>query len=72
MNDPDKAKLHRMRAVMCNQRASQATDSQAKRNWEELAMEWHHLASEEERGAGDNDDIEVARAAAFERRLLAA
>ena len=59
MNDPDKAKLHRMRAIMCNQRASQATDPQVKRDWEELAIEWHHLASEEERTAGD-DDIEVA------------
>ena len=60
MNDPDKAKLHRMRAVMCNQRASQATDPPMKRDWEELAIEWHHLASEEERKAGDDDDIEVA------------
>jgi hypothetical protein len=60
MNDPDKAKLHRMRAVMCNQRASQATDHQVKRDWEELAIEWHLLASEEERAAGDDDDIEVA------------
>jgi hypothetical protein len=60
MNDPDKAKLHRMRAVMCNQRASQETDSQLKRGWEELAIEWHHLASEEERAAGDDYDIEVA------------
>jgi hypothetical protein len=59
MNDLDKAKLHRMRAVMCDQHASQATDPQVKRDWEELAMEWHHLASEEERTTGD-DDIEVA------------
>jgi hypothetical protein len=54
-----KAKLHRMRAIMCNQRASQAADLQLKRDWEELAMEWHHLASEEERKPGGDNDIEV-------------
>jgi hypothetical protein len=60
MNDPEKAKLYRMRAVISNQRESEATGPQLKRNWEELAMEWHHLASEEERMTGDDDDIEVA------------
>ena len=49
MNELDKAKTHRMRAVMCNQRASQATDPQVKKDWKELAIEWHHLASEAER-----------------------
>jgi len=37
MNDLDKATMHRMRAIMCNHRASQATDLQVKRDWEELA-----------------------------------
>ena len=59
MNDHDKAKLHRMRAVMGNQRASQATDSQAKRDWEELAMD-DTISRARKSGAGDDDDIEVA------------
>jgi len=60
MNDLDKAKMHRMRAVMCNQRASQATDLQVKRDWEELAIEWHHLASQYESTGDDDGEIEVA------------
>jgi hypothetical protein len=60
INELDKAKMHRMRAVRCNQRASQATDPQVKRDWEELAIEWHHLASEAERSDGDDSEIEVA------------
>jgi hypothetical protein len=60
MVDPDKARLHRMRAVMCDQRAGQATDVELKKQWQELAMEWHALASEAARAAGDDGQIEIA------------
>jgi hypothetical protein len=59
MIDSDKANVHRLRAAMCQQRANQMRDPELKRTWEELAMEWHHLAREVSRAAGDDDQIEV-------------
>ena len=60
MSESDKANMHRLRAVMCHQRAEQTHDPELKRAWEELAIEWHHLGSEVSRAAGDDDQIEVA------------
>jgi hypothetical protein len=60
MSESDNANMHRLRAVMCHQRAEQTRDPELKRAWEELAIEWHHLASEVSRVAGDDDQIEVA------------
>ena len=60
MSDSDKGNIHRLRAVMCHMRAEQMHDPELKRAWEELAIEWHHFASEVSRAAGDDDQIEVA------------
>ena len=59
MADSDTSNTHRSRALMCQQRADQMREPELKKAWEELAIEWHHLASEVARAAGD-DDIEVA------------
>jgi hypothetical protein len=60
MDDSDKAKMHRLRAVLCDQRASKATDPQLKRDWAELAIEWHLLAREASGAEGDDGQIESA------------
>jgi hypothetical protein len=60
MSESGKANTHRLRAVMCHQRAEQMRDPELKRVWEELAIEWHHLAHEVSRSSGDDDLIEVA------------
>jgi hypothetical protein len=36
---------HRTRALQCEERAQEATDAAVKRGWEEVAIEWHLLAT---------------------------
>jgi len=60
MSDSGQADTHRLRAVMCQHRADQTHDLELKRAWEELAIEWHHLAHEVSRASGDDGEIEVA------------
>ena len=35
----------RDRALVCDSRAKETADAAARREWQELAMEWHALAS---------------------------
>jgi hypothetical protein len=37
--------MYRMKAQVCEQRAVEASDPTSKRDWEELAIEWHTMAS---------------------------
>jgi hypothetical protein len=37
--------VHRARAVVCEQRAAEATDTKIKAEWTELAIEWHLMAT---------------------------
>jgi hypothetical protein len=39
------SEVHRARAVVCEQRAREATDAKVKAEWTELAIEWHLLAT---------------------------
>jgi len=39
------SKVYRLRAAVCDQRAGQVTDPALKRDWQELAIEWHVLAN---------------------------
>jgi hypothetical protein len=41
-----KSYAHRARAILCEQRAHQALDANSRREWTELAIEWHLLAGE--------------------------
>jgi hypothetical protein len=36
---------HRTRALQCEARAHEATDATVKRDWQEIAIEWHLLAT---------------------------
>jgi hypothetical protein len=36
---------YRMKAIACEQQAGDASDPTSKQGWEELAMEWHTMAS---------------------------
>jgi hypothetical protein len=49
---------HRARAVLCEHREHDAPDADSRREWTELAIEWHLLA----RAAADDEksDIEIS------------
>ncbi len=36
---------YRTKALLCEQRAIETTDPASKRDWEELAIEWHTMAN---------------------------
>jgi hypothetical protein len=42
---PDQTKTYRLKAVASEQKAALATDPLIKREWEEIAMQWHLLAN---------------------------
>jgi hypothetical protein len=46
----DKSSAFRLRAIDCERRARDASDPLIKREWEELAIEWHLLANAEASG----------------------
>jgi hypothetical protein len=60
MSTKAQSRVYRLRAVACEQRASQATDPALKRDWGELGIEWHLLANEAAQAAGDDGQIDVA------------
>jgi hypothetical protein len=47
---------YRLKALTCERLAREATDEATETAWEELAIEWHILAS---RIAEDDKDIEI-------------
>ena len=44
---------YRMKALACEQRAKDASDPTARREWEELAIEWHTMANFAARATGE-------------------
>jgi hypothetical protein len=48
-----KSRIFRSRAIVCEQRAREATDPIRKREWEELAAQWHSMA---DLAAATNDE----------------
>jgi len=40
-----RSKIFRLKAFACEQRAREATDPASKESWQELAIEWHMIAS---------------------------
>ena len=42
-----------MKALACEQRAKDASDPTAKRDWEELAIEWHTMANFAAKATGE-------------------
>jgi hypothetical protein len=54
------SEVHRVRAIVCEQRALETTDAKTKAEWTELAIEWHLMATvsaKDERGEGSNVSI---------------
>ncbi len=49
-----KSRFFRSKAIICEQRARDATDPISKREWEEMAIEWHSMANLA--AAADDDD----------------
>jgi hypothetical protein len=41
----DRADMYRAKALIAEQRAKETSDPTAKQDWEELAIEWHMVAS---------------------------
>jgi hypothetical protein len=52
-----KAEEFRTRAIDCEMRSRKATDPSMKRQFEELAVQWHYMANQAARfGLGDRTD----------------
>jgi len=49
---------YRMKAIACEQQASDASNPRSKRDWEELAIEWHAMATLTPRTNGEIAQIE--------------
>ena len=41
-----KADEYRLKAAVCEKNAGEATDPNIKRQWEELAIQWHYMANQ--------------------------
>jgi cell division protein FtsL len=41
---PNRSGIFRMKALLSEQQARESTDQRSKRDWEELAVEWHSMA----------------------------
>jgi hypothetical protein len=48
---------HRARAILCEQREHEAPDTTSRREWTELAIEWHLLARAS--AEDEKSDIEI-------------
>ena len=51
---PNRSEKFRLKALFSEQRARESTDRRSKRDWEELAIEWHMMAN---LAAGENGEI---------------
>ena len=49
---------YRLRAIACEQRAVKCADPESRREWSDLAVEWHTLANASDRS--DEGDIDFA------------
>jgi hypothetical protein len=45
MPTKNRADMYRAKALVAEQRAKETSDPTAKQDWEELAIEWHMMAS---------------------------
>jgi hypothetical protein len=45
--------MYRMKALACEQQARDTSDPTSKRDWEELAIEWHTMANFAARATGE-------------------
>jgi hypothetical protein len=52
--------MYRLKAQVCEQRAIEASDPTSKRDWEELAIEWHTMAGFAAMANGKATRVELA------------
>jgi hypothetical protein len=55
-----KADEYRLKAALCERNAREATDRNIKRQWDELAIQWHYMANQAARlssGMVDRDGL---------------
>jgi hypothetical protein len=57
---PTRSEKFRLKALFSEQRARESTDQRSKRDWEELAIEWHMMANLAAGANGDSSRIEMA------------
>jgi hypothetical protein len=55
----DRSATYRLRALSSEQRAQNAADSAVKREWEDLAIQWHLMANEAAQASGQAPLIDV-------------
>jgi len=60
MTSQNRTDMYRMKALVCEQRAIEASESTSKQDWEELAIEWHTMANFAARADGEAALIDVA------------
>jgi hypothetical protein len=60
MTSRNLADMYRTKATVCEQRAIEASDPTSKRDWEELAIEWHTMASFAAKVNGETALVHVA------------
>jgi hypothetical protein len=51
----NRSNIPRLKALVCEQRAREATDPAIKQSWQELAIEWHAIAH----ANADDDALQV-------------
>ena len=56
----DRSGVLRLKALFCEEHASEASDPTSKHDWAELAIEWHTMAYLAARTNGEIFQIEVA------------
>jgi hypothetical protein len=59
MSFRNRTDTYRMKALVCQQRATESSDPTSKQDWEELAIEWHNMANFAERTSDEAVVVEM-------------
>jgi hypothetical protein len=59
MSFSNRTDMYRMKALVCEQRATESSDPTSKLDWEELAIEWHTMANFAARASGESVVVEM-------------
>jgi hypothetical protein len=59
MSFSNRTDMYRMKALVCEQRATESSDPTSKQDWEELAIEWHTMANFAARAGGQAVVVEM-------------
>jgi hypothetical protein len=59
MSSSNRTGMYRIKALVCEQRASESSDPTSKQDWQELAIEWHTMANFAARASGETALVEI-------------